>query len=121
MHAQIGVVRCYLFNKKCGELLSSDATPRPKTREEALAMATAERFAEYQASGGSSMSMMDHYYDKLLQVARPPPELVRNPYLEESGLKGAEPLLRVCLAYGETGQVPIAMIESMAANLGMEY
>ena len=27
-----------------------------------------ERFENYQKSGGGSASMMDHYYDKLLQV-----------------------------------------------------
>ena len=27
-----------------------------------------ERFENYQKSGGGSVSMMDHYYDKLLQV-----------------------------------------------------
>ena len=29
-----------------------------------------ERFENYQKSGGGSASMMDHYYDKLLQVNR---------------------------------------------------
>ena len=116
---EVGVVRCYLFNKKKGEPMSSESTPRPQTWEEALALATDERFAKYQASGGASASMIDHYYDKLLQVARPPPELVCNRYLEEAGLQGAEPLLRICQAYGETGEVPLSMIESLASKLGM--
>ena len=63
--------------------------------------------------------MMDHYYDKLLQVARPPPELVRNDYLEAAALVGAEPLLEVCLAYGKFGEVPVGMIEATASKLGL--
>ena len=48
-----------------------------------------------QASGGASASMIDHYYDKLLSVARPPPALVRNAWLEQAALDGAAPLIKV--------------------------
>jgi hypothetical protein len=117
---EVGVVRCYEYNRRAGGVpLATDATPRPRTAEEALEAATAERFAAYQASGGHSASMLDHYYDKLLQVARPPPALVRNRYLEEAALRGAAPLLRVCLAYGETGEAPVGLIEEMAQRLGL--
>ena len=95
------------------------ATPRPRTEGEALALATEERFAAYQASGGGSASMIDHYFDKLLQVARPPPALVRNAYLEEAAARGAAPLLAVVLAYGRTGEVPVAEIEAICERVGL--
>ena len=95
------------------------ATPRPRTEGAALALATEERFAAYQASGGGSASMIDHYFDKLLQVARPPPALVRNAYLEEAAARGAAPLLAVVLAYGRTGEVPVAEIEAICERVGL--
>ena len=117
---EIGVVRCYQFNQHDGATpLALASTPRPRSEAEAFALATGARFAAYQASGGGSASMIDHYYDKLLQVARPPPELVRNAYLETAALAGAAPLLKVCLAFGETGEVPVPLIEEMAANVGL--
>jgi uncharacterized protein len=116
---EIGVVRCYMYDAKSGRPLATEQTPRPATADEAFALATEERFAEYQRSGGGSASMMDHYYDKLLQVARPSPSAVRNAYLEEAALERATPLLDVCLAYGRTGQVPTAEIEAMGRRLGI--
>jgi hypothetical protein len=76
-----------------GGALSCATTPRPKTAEEALAFASPERFAAYD---GTSASMLDHYYDKLLAIARPPPELVRNRFLEGAAHASAAPLLQVC-------------------------
>lgn len=117
---EIGVVRCYLYNKKEGKTpLACPTTPRPTTVDAALAHASPERFAQYQASGGSSVSMLDHFYDKLLPIARPPPELVRNPYLETQAMAGAAPLLDILLDYGRTGEVPVAKVEAMRLRLGM--
>ena len=117
---EVGVARCYLHNLAAGDpLCVPAATPRPRTEGEALALATEERFAAYQASGGGSASMIDHYFDKLLQVARPPPALVRNAYLEEAAARGAAPLLAVVLAYGRTGEVPVAEIEAICERVGL--
>ena len=117
---EIGVARCFKYNTKVGAPLACEGvTPRPKSAAEALALATEERFAQYQVSGGSSASMLDHYYDKLLQVARPPAELVQNAYLEEEARKRADPLLEVLLAYGETGRVPVECIEAMCVRVGL--
>lgn len=92
---EMGVARCFLYTLHSARPLSAATTPRPRTPEAALALATAERFERYQSSGGSSASMIDHYYDKLLSVARPPPEIVRNAFLEKAALKSAAPLLEV--------------------------
>lgn len=116
---EIGVARCFLHNKKDGAPLAVDSTPRPKTADEVFALATEERFSNYQERGGSSDSMLDHYYDKLIQVSRPPPELVRNEYLQDEAGKRVEPLLSVLLAYGETGEVPLQAIEGIVKKLGL--
>ena len=118
---EIGVARCYVHNQKDGAPLAIDGeTPRCNSDEEAFALATEERFKQYQERGGSSASMIDHYFDKLLQVARPPPDIVRNSYLEEAARDRVEPLLKVVRAYGETGEVPVAYIEEMVERCGLK-
>ena len=63
--------------------------------------------------------MRCRFLHKLLQVARPPPALVRNAYLEEAAARGAAPLLAVVLAYGRTGEVPVAEIEAICERVGL--
>ena len=117
---EIGVARCYMHNLAANEPLDvAGSTPRPATEAEAWALATEERFALYQSSGGHSDSMIDHYFDKLLQVAKPPKAIVRNAYLEEAAVAGAQPLLDVVLAYGATGKVPVEKIEASIERLGL--
>lgn len=114
----IGVVRCHQYNAKAGAPVACAGTPRPADEAAALALATPERFAAYQANGGGSDSMIDHYYDKLLQVSRPPAELVRNAYLEEAARERTAPLLEVCLAFGRDGEKgALAVIDALAARV----
>ena len=56
--------------------------------------------------------MMDHYYDKLLQIAHFDPQIVKNKYLEEEAARRVQPLVDVCLEYGKKGEVPEEMIKS---------
>jgi len=116
---EVGIVRCWQFNREVAAPLVSSETPRPLNEEEVWAYATPERFAQYQRSGGESASMLDHYYDKLLQVSRPPAAAVQNKYFEEEMAKRAAPLVQVCLHFGRTGQLPLedSDIAKMAAVL----
>lgn len=97
-----GVIRCWQYNVEKKRLISSDMTPRPETREEALSLVTTERFMRYQATGESA-SMVDHYYDKLLHVVSVTPDMVQNSYLEAQLRENVTPLLDVCLAYTNGG------------------
>lgn len=117
---EIGVARCFMHNRKDGAPLAIESTPRPTTAEEVFALATEERFADYQTRGGASASMIDHYYDKLIQVSRPAPELVRNKYLEEEARERVEPLVAVLLKYSATGKVPVDDIEAIMTRLGLK-
>ena len=49
--------------------------------------------------------MISHYYDKLLHIARPPPSIVCNPYLEKMAEQSSSELVEVCLRFGKTGVV----------------
>lgn len=56
--------------------------------------------------------MMDHYFDKLLQIAAFDPTVVQNSYLIEEQKQRVEPLVKICLAWGKTGIVPEKLILS---------
>mmetsp|Transcript_53583 Transcript_53583/g.100436 ORF Transcript_53583/g.100436 Transcript_53583/m.100436 type:complete len:258 (-) Transcript_53583:48-821(-) len=103
----VGVLRCWQYNQEVGTPMVTPETPRPTSEAEVWASATSERFERYQQSGGKSSSMLDHYYDKLLRVACPPLQVVRNAYLEQEMVARAAPLVQICLAYGRTGSVPL--------------
>lgn len=102
---KIGVVRCYQYTQENGGALCSDESPRATTVEQVWKYATPERFESYQARGGTSDDMISHYYDKLLRVARPPKEIVRNAHLEKMAEERVQPLIEVCLRFGRTGVV----------------
>jgi len=107
----IGAVRCYEYNTEIGDPLFTETTPRPTTNEEVWSFVTEDRWKSYQ-NGGNSASMMDHYYDKLLQIAVFKPDVVKNKYLVHEASQRVQPLLDVCVEFGKTGVVPIDLIMS---------
>jgi len=107
----IGAVRCYQYNSETGAPLSTETTPRPTSNEQVWTFVTEDRWKNYQ-NGGSSASMMDHYYDKLLQIAVYQPTVVQNTYLVDEASKRVTPLLEICVKFGLTGTVPEDLIKS---------
>lgn len=63
--------------------------------------------------------MISHYYDKLLHVARPPKQLVRNKYLEAIAEESSKEMIKVLLRYGETGVVDEEMQVTINRHLFM--
>lgn len=116
---KVGIVRAYQYNKEHGHLLSSSESPRARTREEVWQYASSGRFLAYQSSGGISKDMISHYYDKLLHIARPPKNLVQNPYLERMAEESSEELIELCIRFGKTGTVDEEFIEEIAASISM--
>jgi uncharacterized protein len=113
----VGVVRCFQYNAEHGQALSSESSPRAENVDQVWALATPERFAAYQQRGGSSDDMISHYYDKLLHVARPPPCIVRNSYLQSQAEKSSCELVKVCIQFGKTGKVDVDYIQQLAKRL----
>eukprot|EP00536_Pseudo-nitzschia_multiseries_P004516 jgi/Psemu1/295613/fgenesh1_pm.75_\ len=111
-----GVWRCYQYNQEKGRPLCLEGvTPRPNTEAELWSHVVPERFEAYmEAADGATEdpSMIGHYYDKLLHVACPPRDIVRNEYLEEKLRNSAKELIEVCLRYGRTGVVDEDYIRS---------
>lgn len=109
-----GVIRCYQYSMEVKRPLSSAHSPRARTVQEVWDLATPGRFKDYRTSGGVSFDMISHYYDKLLQVARPPQSVVRNSYLERKAEESSRELVEICLRYGKIGRVDIDYIEQLA-------
>jgi uncharacterized protein len=109
----IGVIRCYQYNQEKERPLWSETSPRPKTVQEMWDFALPERFERYMSKEPVADDMISHYYDKLLHVARPPPDSVRNPYLERKAAESCEELIEVCLRFGRTGVVDEEYIQSL--------
>lgn len=114
----IGVVRCYQYNQEKQLPLWSCHSPRAKTLDQVWEYATPDRSEQYQKSGGeSSTDMISHYYDKLLHVALPPSDIVRNRYLEQMQQESAAELLEVCIRFGKHGVVDEDYILGLAEKL----
>jgi uncharacterized protein len=100
----VGVIRAWEYTKEIGHPLFTDETPKAKTEEELWKIATPERYAAY---SGNSISMIDHYYDKLLHICKFQTD---NEYLLATAKARLGPLITVCLAYGERGEDALAFI-----------
>jgi len=112
----IGAVRCYQYNTEVGAPLMVTSTPRPATVSELWDQVKEERWKQYQ-NGGNSQSMMDHYYDKLLHIAKLDPEVVRNDFLVEEANKRVQPLIDICLESGRTGKAPVESLMKLEKSL----
>lgn len=98
----VGVYRCLLYSVEQGRPLYDSKTPVPdtasKSRVEAcLELATPERLDHYRKGEGKSCTMLDHYFDKLIQVAHGLSK-VDIPEIAESAKAGLEVLARVACA-----------------------
>lgn len=112
-----GVVRCYQYNQEFGRPLSSMESPRPQNEEELWSKyVQPSNLEQYMNRGGTSKDMISHYYDKLLHIARPPKDIVCNPYLESQAELSSKELVEVCLRYSRTGIVDEEFIMSLMAG-----
>lgn len=88
----VGAVRCWQYNTEKGAEMSTETTPRCQTKDEVWANVTPDRFEKYMATKTSD-SMMDHYFDKLLQIALFDKKTVANDYFCEEAARRVDPLL----------------------------
>ena len=91
----IGIERCYQYNKTTNRLLFVEETARVKTIEELWKVASIERYNNY---CGKSVSMIDHYYDKLLRMCFFP---ITNEYLVNMAQIRIKPIVDFILYFGE--------------------
>lgn len=85
-----GAVRCLEYGKGTIPLFSAN-TPRPQSKEDILFHATFERFEAYK-KGRRSVSVIDHFYDKLLHLKC---DDSGNPYLTRMGIERSQQMVDV--------------------------
>ena len=90
----IGIERCFIYNKNINMKLFLENTPKPKTEEEIWKIASIERYSKY---NGESISMIDHYYDKLLRLTYFP---IKNSFFDYECEIRRKPLIDFILKFG---------------------
>jgi uncharacterized protein len=90
----IGIKRCYQYAITVNNLLYTNKTPFTTTEEELWEIATIERYNNYK---GTSESMIDHYYDKLLRACDFP---IRNIYFDEECKKRKQTSIDFVIMFG---------------------
>jgi uncharacterized protein len=101
-----GVARCEQYNTTVARPRYLPCTACATSEADLWArVATPERYAAYT---GDSASMVDHYYDKLLPYTWIE---TGNPFLDGEIARRREPLVRVALLFGRTGDLPAALTE----------
>ena len=78
---------------------------RAVSEEEVWEIATEIRYSSYD---GNSISMIDHYYDKLLRLSVFP---IRNEYFDHICGFRRKPLIDFIILFGITGHITIKIIE----------
>lgn len=112
----IGVKRCFIYTTNKSQPLYTEQTPRPRTEEELWEIASEER---YQAYSGSSASMIDHFYDKLLRLAVYP---IRNPYFDSECNKRIKPLVDFVLKFARGELLTEKQIKDFIdANMDLDH
>lgn len=93
----IGCLRCLQYAQTIKLPLFLADTSRVTTEEELWKVATAARYSKYK---GNSISMVDHYYDKLLRLGKFDTD---NDYYMQESRNRIQPLINVVLQFGLTG------------------
>jgi len=91
----IGIERCYKYNKTINKPLYLPTTLRATNIEELLLIATKERYNTY---CGNSISMIDHYYDKLIRLSD---FSIKNQYLNQMAIINSKPITDLVLFFGK--------------------
>ena len=95
----IGIERCFTYTKHVRIPYYLTTSPRAKTEEDIWKIATKNRYDSY---NGNSVSMIDHYYDKLLRLSTFP---IENPYFDEECKIRRKPLIDFLIFFGITGDI----------------
>lgn len=91
---EIGMKRCYEVTMEFKNPLYTENTPKAISKTELYHIATPDRYKNYTKS---SVSMIDHYYDKLLHIGKFDSG---NKYLDNLSKERQGLMEDVCLAFG---------------------
>ncbi len=104
---KVGMIRCYQYNSGKKHPLFTEKTTRAINEKDLWEnIATKERYNLY---NGSSESMVDHYYDKLLRLGM---FETSNKYLNNEKNNKIKPMVDFVLHFGETGEINYDMLNN---------
>ena len=109
----IGIVRCYDYTILKKRPITIADTPLPTTEEEINSLATQERMQAY-IERKESLSMIDHYYDKLLHIDQLGSE---NPYLSGIAKSRRQIMVDFLIEFGKTGTFDIENYRQILRNI----
>lgn len=101
----IGIQRCYKYNMTTRAPLFIDSTPKLKTEEEIINLS----LKKYETYQGNSLSMIDHFYDKLIAICTFP---IKNKYLEDEAAKRKQPLIDFVIYFSQNGEINMDIINN---------
>ena len=99
----IGIQRCYQYTITTQAPLYTPATLRAQDVDTILEEAK-RRYPNY---NGNSVSMVDHFYDKLIGVSIFP---IKNDYFDAESEKRRQPLIDFLLYFGKNGTIDSTVI-----------
>jgi uncharacterized protein len=102
----IGIKRCYQYAVTANLPLYLDTTMKAINEEELWKIATIDRYQNYK----NSVSMIDHYYDKLLRLGTFP---IKNKYFDERCKQSNQPLIEIVLTFGRQNIITKSMIDGI--------
>lgn len=108
-----GILRAWYYSKHINRPLSLPSTPRARTEEDIWKIATPERFSNYLKTK-SSVSMIDHFYDKVLHIGDEKiMGVFKNPYILSTARQRQKIIIDFILEYGKKGYVDIRRINKL--------
>lgn len=104
----IGVVRCYKYCRTTKSPLFTDSTLKATDENDLWTrIATIDRYKNYK---GSSLSFIDHFYDKLLRLSDFP---TQNAYFEKIKTERKQIMIDIVMQFARTNQVDVDVIENI--------
>jgi uncharacterized protein len=97
----IGIERCTAYNNSVGRPLHLPTTEKLYSLDDLNKVVTPERFLSY-ATNGTSDSMIDHYYDKLLHIGHPTRLKSQNSYILKEAEKRNNLMAEFVINYWKT-------------------
>ena len=92
---KIGIIRCYKYIQTQNQPYYTNDTFIPTCEEDIYNVATLERYNNY---SGNSVSMIDHYYDKLIRLSIFP---IRNEFFDKECEIRRRPIIDFLLYFGK--------------------
>lgn len=99
---KVGIARVIEYSHQHNVVDYVATTPKATTYEDVMIYATPERFEQYLSNNGTSVSLIDHIYDKLLHICDVE---TYSPYINHHLSVGKHALIDMCLRYGKYGYV----------------